>query len=356
MQTLLLGTEQVRAYLTDLKSRLTSLGTEGPTAWVPLGYSGTVLLKELFTIAPELSAGNPIVVNANCRRDGAGDLQIVWGENDAPSLPEERLSGKNIMVVDSAVHSGSTMAAAVGALWQAGAAGVCSYSLVLKESSSFVPSYWAVSIADEDRAFFLLDAIPNNRFVRPGLCAEGEETEDKFGNALVDPLPKRFPFFSVRRLSHNDLGKNKFAVGVPSLNRSTWADLYYSMRTSDGFWVYLLERKLEIVGYVAIALVDDRELSIEQVAVHPDSQGLGYAGALLRWAETLARLKDCNHLRLWGILEQRKKYLKMGFREIPDELLDLGDEKYVRMRKCLLPHTGCCPPRALITEPATGPV
>ncbi len=343
MQTLLLGTEEVRAYLQDLDSRLTSLGPDRPNAWVPLGYSGTALLEELFRISPELSGASPVVVDVNCRQDKASGQNFVWGEEQTPFAPQELISGKNVIVIDSAVHSGKTMAAVVRALWQGGAAGVCSYTLVLKESTSFVPNYWAVSIADEDRAFFLLEEIPNNRFVRKRRCAELGETEDGFENGLVELKPQRVPYFTVRRLAKEDLGKDKFRVDVESLNRSQWEDLFYSANEQDAFWVYVLERKGEIIGYIALSLAHERELTIEQIAVAPDEQKKGYAGALMRWADTLARLKGCDHIRLLSILKQRDTYKALGYKEL-DSMLDLGEEKYVRMRRCLLTHTGCCAP------------
>lgn len=343
MQTLLLGTEQVRSYLEDLKSRLTALGTECPAVWVPLGYSGTALLREFFSLSPDLSDRSPIVVDVNCRQDEAGAQRIVWGENDSQSVPQELISGRNVIVIDSAVHSGKTMTAVVHALWQAGAAGVCSYTLVLKESSSFVPNFWAVSISDEDRAFFLLQEIPNNRFVRKYSCSEMGGTEDESESTFVKHKPQRLPYFAVRRLTKEDLGKDKFQVNVESLNRSKWEDLYFSAIDLDNYWVYVLECKSEIIGYIALSLAHDRELSVEQIGVSSSEQGRGYAGALMRWAETLARLKDCNHIRLWSILGQRDTYAALGYRELAARM-DLGAEKYVRMSKCLLPHTGCCSP------------
>ena len=363
MQTLLLGKEQISAYLNDLRLRLLSLGEGAPAVWVPLGYSGAALLAELFRTATELNTQNTVVVAANCRRDPPSrNMEILWDEDESSAPPAGKFVGKNVLVIDSAVHSGTTMATVVETIWQAGAAGVCSYTLVLKESSRFVPNYWAVSIGDEDRAFFLLDAIPNNRFVRPGECAEGDETVDPFGNALVDAKPKRFPYFTVRRLSREDINKDKFKVSVESLNRSTWADLYYMMQNSDASWTYVLETQGKIVAYLSLEFPDERELSIEQVAVDPSFENKGYAAGLLRWAETLARLKDCDHIRLWAIAEEQSWYQRMGFRHVPSQALDLGSgEKYVRMRKCLLPHKGCCPhadppasPPPAPTVPKTG--
>ncbi len=45
-----------------------------------------------------------------------------------------------------------------------GAKQVCSYALVMKHSSGFIPSFWGVTIGDHDRAYFLLDVLPNNHF------------------------------------------------------------------------------------------------------------------------------------------------------------------------------------------------
>lgn len=343
MQTLFLGEEQVRAYLFDLQTRIQSLASDAPTVWVPLGYSGLRLLEVLFKIEGGLGNTEPTVLPADCLREpGSQEVRMLWGKDNLPEVPKETFAGKNVMVIDSAVHSGSTMATAVRKIWEAGATGVCSYSLVLKESSRFIPNFWAVSIADEDRAFFLLSSIPNNRFVPLRSFDEGSVAEEPFANALIEAKARRLPYFSLRKLSRDDIDQKKFDVGVESLNRSTWADLYYVTRNSHDCLTYVVEASGKIVGYITIDLPDARELSIEQVAVDPGQAKRGYGGALLRWAETLARLKDCDHIRLWAISDQADWYQQNGFKRTHDEVLDLGAEKYVRMRKCLLGHTGCC--------------
>jgi GNAT superfamily N-acetyltransferase len=343
MQTLFLGREQIAAYLRDLERRLLDLGSQKPNVWVPLGFSGTVLLREIFKVAEKLNKSSTIVIVANCRRDSkTRRIKITWGNKHSRVVPVEQFKGKNVIVVDSAVHSGRTMAATIRSIKDADAAGVCSYSLVLKESSALIPSYWAVSIGDEDRAYLLLDSIPNNRLVRPVASADDDGVDEGFGNALTEGIKGRLPYFTVRKLSHDDISKPKFKVRLASLNRSTWPDLYYEMRNSDRVDTYVLEIGADIVGYITMELPEEKELSIEQVAVSHRHKGKGYGAALLRWAETRGRLKDCTHIRLWAFTEREGWYCGHGFRRTGDGPMDLGDEKYVRMRKCLLPHTGCC--------------
>jgi len=73
------------------------------------------------------------------------------------------IKDQNVLVMDGAIHSGTTMKAVIDALKKHGAKQICSYGLILKRGAVFVPSIWGMVIDDYDRAYYLLTRLPNLR-------------------------------------------------------------------------------------------------------------------------------------------------------------------------------------------------
>lgn len=127
--------------------------------------------------------------------------------------------------------------------------------------------------------------------------------------------------------------------GTASLDRVTWADRYYEMRTNANRLTYVLEASNQIMGYVMVGFVE-RDLHVEAVAVEKRAQGKGYGAALLRWAETIARQADCRRVELWGIDEAVELYGKFKYQKIAGQQMKLDDGVYFRMVKPILSHLG----------------
>lgn len=325
MQTHYLGTEEVRGYLRDFVARLKVLGESGPKVWVPIGTSGRELVKELIEVSKDLD-GEFTPVPAEFDRQKSA----VIFENDAAG----QILGKNVLVIDSSVHSGYTMRAIVDKVCALGAVGICSYTLVMKRGASFIPSYWGVSIGDYDRAYFLLKSLPNNHFHDGGSA---------FGQVRERPAkithPNRDPYFHLRKLSKSDLERPSILSGLSSLDRTTWADRYYDMLNHEGRITYLLEAGLAIHGYVTIDFRNGSILSIEAVAVDKALHGRGYGAALIRWAETLARQSQCRTITLWSIKDQMPTYKRLGYSiESEKRSIVLDGEEYAFMSKPVLYH------------------
>jgi GNAT superfamily N-acetyltransferase len=251
--------------------------------------------------------------------------------------PATAIKGKNVIVMDSSIHSGITMRRVVEAISKFGASKICSYTLVLKQSASFIPSFWGVTIGDYDRAYFMLNCLPNNHF-HDALCGHGQVRERppqrKDGKT-------RNPYFHIRKLSRSDLGRPTIVSGLDSLDRTQWEDRYYEMTSHPSRTTYVLEASNEIVGYLTVDRGSDFSFSIEAVAVRRDRQGLGYGPALLRWGETIARQSDFRRITLWAINEKVEFYKSKRYRVIPDVApMQLGTETYTHMTKPVLAHLG----------------
>lgn len=306
MHLVYISKEQVQAHLRELASRLRDLGADAPSIWIPVGRSGARITNEMAHVAPDIYASMRLVP---VHYDRPTSRVIADG---GTSLSEVR--GKNVIICDAAVLSGASMLAVADEVRTYGPAATCSYSMVLKRGSRFIPSLWSVLIGDADRAYFLRDEAPNNR------------------------LSKRSPYLHIRKLAEADGAMPLLASGVPSIDRVTWADRYFAMATSHGRkHTYLLEVKNQTVGFVSLHIEPGEYIEVDEVVVLSKYQSQGYGGALLRWSETLARHHKCERMQLWGITDEVPKYEKLHYRRTGEDVL-LDKEHYFRMEAQLPPN------------------
>ena len=313
MNTHLLSRTAVRAYLRDLLANIQRMQPR-PAVWCPMTRSGTVLLREMREIMaeelPGLASGFSIVTI------DADDKGAVFFRNREPG----DIEGKPVFLFDGAVHSGTKMTNCAQALFNAGAAAVLTYSLVLKHSSSFIPTLWSLSIADTDRAFFLLDAIPNNR---------------------LDAGPHQHapPCVHIRILSESDAASQPVESGVSSLDRVTWGDRHFDMQLDSGRTTYLLQTATGIGGYLTVNRATPGILHVDEIVIGTAARGAGLGGILLRFAETLARQSDATFVRLHAIEERISFYEKHGYHPVPGtHALRLDAEVYRLMERPVLYH------------------
>ena len=237
-------------------------------------------------------------------------IQIVETE------PESEIGGKSVLLFDSAIHSGATMAAVAAKLFAFGAKEVCTYSLVVKRCTGFVPTMWGLMIDETDRAFFLLDVIPNQRL--------------HSGTSAPAPL-------HIERLDRKHLNKPPVLTEVASMNRITWGDRFFDMSTNEqGRCTYLLENGDSLVGYLTVHWSKEKLLVIDEVAIGKSHQGKKWGGVLVRFAETLARQSDCRHVRLYAVKEKIELYKHLDYELASEDPLTLEDEQYFQMEKVLL--------------------
>lgn len=214
-----------------------------------------------------------------------------------------------ILLIDSSVYSGASMLAGIKTVRGLGGKRITSYSLVIKHSSTFVPNFFGLMIADHDRAFFQLEDIPNNRLV---------------------------PYGVVRTLTSEDvrLAKDHIETDVPSITATTWSDLWYEV-SAKGNHVYVYEVDGCIGGFVSFVPKDRHSILIDGIAVDNSLRGLKVGGALFRWAETWARSRCFGGVELWAYEARIEFYEHMGYTRTSTSL-DLGKERYLLMRRKLL--------------------
>ena len=229
------------------------------------------------------------------------------------------IAGLTVLLVDSAVHSGSSMRHVTEQLIKDGAKCVLSYTLVLKRTSEFIPSFFGLLIDEHDRAFFQLEAIPNNRLHSKRAFSMGR------------------PLGQLRLLRADDVDRkpNHLDVGVPSIDKVTFADLYYGAQTAS-MKVYVYEIGNEICAFIAFKNRNGT-LFVDTVATDKKLHGAGIGGLLMRWAESVARSTKCTSVELWAIEERMSFYKVFGYEPVSNEVMNLGEgEKYAKMIRRIL--------------------
>ncbi len=319
MTSYFLGREETRAYARDFLTRLQRF-EKLPTVWCPITKSGLALLKVLVTLVeeefPKLRQIDVVSIEMD---DGNQNIRFVGGEKP------DALRGQSVLLLDGAIHSGNMMTACAEAVLECDPAELSSYALVVKRGSAFIPTLWGLLINESDRAFFLLDKLPNNR-----LDAAGHNAANT----------KKQPLVHIARLSERMVKTPPIECEVPSMDRATWSDRHFQMVASNHHTcTYLLQRGKTTLGYLTMHLQDDGSLMIDEVAIDKNQQGHGYGGVLIRFADTLARQGNCPAVRLRAIKEKVEFYLRFNYRHVsPDEPIILDTETYFLMEKAVLNH------------------
>lgn len=325
MITHFLSQEQVKAYCKDFAARIVGLGDKAPTVWCPIGFSGKEIFFHISEFLPNDFTKKLIIQPVVYKKPGPQQLGSVSvtppeGGTGSENETEEELreifeTGAGALIIDSSVHSGSSMIGALGFVRGLGATYVLTYSLVIKQSSGLIPHYFGLVVGDHDRALFLLDSIPNNRLAKP----------------------KTVPKGSLRKLNETDATRNgRLNTGVPSMSKVGMGDLWYEV-LAHGYQVYVIEQDKQLIGYVKYKITSSNTLFLDAIAVDLSQQGGGVGASLFRWAETAARASTCRAIELWGISGMVESYQRMGYKG-KERWLNVGDEKYLHMSKPLLYH------------------
>lgn len=309
MITHFIGDTEVTRYAQDLADRLTGLKDDCPLIWLTIGESGEEIAAEILPLLSEgLRKKIKFIRLGYSRTDNKFSFEDTfnWNELEKDSV---------VLVLDSSVHSGVTMAAVVKELHDQGISDILSYALVIKRGACFIPNYFGLVIDDHDRALFRLEKYSNNR-----LC-------------------KKKPFGTLRKLNEADVHHTPDHIEseIPSIQKMTWGDLWYEKKAKSS-QVYVYELNGEIKAFISFKVQQQNALFIDAIAASTELKGAGIGGVLMRWAETWARSANCNEVNLWSIDDPDRIgfYEHYGF-TLTGEALDLGsNEKYKHMRRVLL--------------------
>ena len=309
MITHFLGKEEVQGYVRDLAERLQALGTDAPLVWCPIGSSGDKLVRVLGQVLGGLNPNLASKVQIIELVYDKSKCTIKVSEGSAAS----ELQKNHVLVIDSSVHTGSSMLAAARFAQAQGALSITSYTLVLKKSAKFLPHLFGLMVGDHDRVLFQLDKLPNNRLFTKGS-----------------------PYCLFRRLTSEDAARTQcLETGVTSLDKVSFGDLYYEC-AAKGYDVIIAEDGDAIAGFLKMKVNERSRLFIDVIANDKKYRGRGLGGALMRYAETTGRANCCTHIDLWAIDNQVNFYEILGYAPTGDVIDAGGGEIYRKMSKPLI--------------------
>jgi ribosomal protein S18 acetylase RimI-like enzyme len=275
------------------------------------------LLAQALAELPEIEGGHRSeLVSGAIVPLGFANNEVICDESNRGAI-----AGKTVLLLDGAVHSGRTMSRCAEWLSNQGANAILSYSLVVKQCSSFIPTMWGVMTSTTDRTYFLLKSIPNNRLTT---CSKSD----------VKPL-------HIRKLDSCHALLPPLNSGLSSIDSETWEARLYEMRNTSGArCTYVLENKCSIVGLLTVTWENDNtRLAIEELAIDRSQQGQKLGGILMRFADTMARQSNCASVRLNAIENRVSWYEGYDYRQ--DSLRDaltIGAERYIPMERTVLYH------------------
>jgi hypothetical protein len=309
MQTYLISNSDVKRYAQDFLERIVLMGEHSPCAWVSLGLSGDKMLEVLDLLMEERGLETPPIITLSF--DRVSD-SVTYRSVDAGEVLEAvEKQDRPLLLVDSAIHSGKSMRRIVDHLYALGIKEIMSYSLVMKQTSEFVPTFFGLTIGAHDRAFFQLPRIPNHR------------------------LSVRRPIGSMRMLRGDDVKRDFLNTETASINKMSYGDLLY-LGATQHFLTYAYEMAGSIAGIITFKVQANGFLFIELIARDVKWEAAKLGGLLLRWAETYARHSNCIGIELMAIEQEVGFYGRYYFEKSTEPPLDLGDEKYFRMTRRLL--------------------
>lgn len=322
MHTYFLGAEEVDGYCLHFANRLVHLFNSTPQSfpfvWVVVGHSGLSISSRISKVLtqrhPTFDTTKVNLVGVSFdRRTGT----VLIDPEDLSGLQDQ-----NVLIIDSAIHSGQTMLQIAQHVEKEGRAfSVASYSLVVKRTSVFIPQDFGVIIGDYDRAVFLMEEI------------RGPHLNKKAGGGYIRTLTPdivdAFPSF--------------LQTGEESIDKETWGDLLYA-KYAKGAFVYVYIENAKPVGALSLLVQPGERTLVDVVAVDNACKGKGIGGALMRWAETLARSYNCSEFELWSINRDDvvQKYQKQGFVFVDGHpsIKISSRETYALMRKPMLHRHG----------------
>jgi hypothetical protein len=308
VHTYLLSDDAIRRYGLDFVRRLEKLGKLVPRIWFSVGISGDKIAAAI----AQQSAGSPGIPKEYVRV-GYNRKEKEVRVRDDDRIPEN-LRDIPILIIDAAVHSGASMRHVADELTRRGANIILSYSLIVKKTSEFIPNYFGMLIDEHDRVFFQLPTYPNNR------------------------LRNQPPLGCLRALREDDVNHqpNTLNVGLASLDKMSFGDLWYSVKTQNSN-VYVYEVAGKVVAYVHFKYQNSGKLFLDAICCDKSVQGDHLGSLLMRWVESFARSSKCSTMELWSIDNRVEWYKERGYEAIAGEHLDLGGgETYTKMRRRIL--------------------
>lgn len=163
---------------------------------------------------------------------------------------------------------------------------VLTYAVAVRRCASVVPNMFALSMGPSDRVFLPWhNARPNNRLEMMG---------------------------TFRSLRQGDVGREMINSGQSFIDRVEWRDRWYTLKKERDRRILVCELDGRIVSFLNFTL-SANDLHLDEAGTDKSLAGQGLMGAMLRYAETLARAEQCHCMTLWSHEGASATWIKKGF-------------------------------------------
>ncbi|XXX76652.1 GNAT family N-acetyltransferase [Sorangium sp. So ce134] len=182
---------------------------------------------------------------------------------------------------------------------------VAIYAVAVRQSSAVIPNIFALTIGANDRVFLhWQNHRPNNRLTPSGI---------------------------YRSLQESDLSRPSFNCEREFINRVLWRDRWFEVKTNPQRRVFVCEVGGEITSFITFTLhIESQDLHVDELATAIGHTKGGNAGALLRYAETIARASGCTQMSLWSHETVVDRYQHWGF-SLSEKIISCGIDGFYRL-------------------------
>jgi GNAT superfamily N-acetyltransferase len=218
-----------------------------------------------------------------------------------------------LLLIDSVVNSGTTMLDAVRVVTTLRGKSdkeLLSYAVAVRRVADFVPNFFGYSIGANDRVFMPWHGgRPNNRLTPHGV---------------------------FRSLDESDFERPTMKSKQDFINRSEWTDRWYQARADKDRRVIVCEREDTIASFINFTIDSPAGvLHVDELATDVKHEKRGLGGALLRYAETLARGSYCTRVTLWAHADVQEFYANLGFIVLGRSISCGADGRFHLMERAL---------------------
>ena len=249
--------------------------------FLPPMIQKTLTAKQQHVASEKFCSNATTIVVASC---GKIDGKVVFREDDGAVFSDEsveaQLRNRDVILIDSSVHSGHSMQSVADAIIRRNPASISSYTLFLKRSSSFIPNHFGIIIDDVDRALFLLNKLSNNRFIPQHIIRKLDRQKDFLSGCGIDSRTTNY----LLEGEHNNRSYRGFIVETPQGKKPAGMGCYEE--NLSGTYTDIRGNNKEFQGE-NVMVVDYMWARPE--CCEPQISSGDYRQGLLRWAETLAR-------------------------------------------------------------------
>jgi hypothetical protein len=300
---------------------------------VGIGQSGTQVMEEMVGQFHKLNpapAYTLIPFSIESDRDGTSidvGIDLHGSTFDLDPFLAGMETASTILIVDGVTRTGKTMQRMYSKFKEKGLSRLFCYSVALSSKTTFIPTWYGCMYDPNEQITLIRKGHTPNHAV----FQKGKSRTEIASPAIVLRRPVRGdPEIDVKHpISMNRYRSDDRFFDSLTESRNTLVAEWHT--TPIGYITYVIEKRVLWVDFIA---VDTNHLN--------NCKGAG--PAMYQQIEMLAKMNDCDAIRLWGIEAVKSTYISWGLVPVGNRTIEIGSspdtEKYHLMEKQLFDETG----------------